>query len=781
MGLDPNYVTPPTWISGCQYDHYEYLDESTPREAIYSSVERGDVGATKYLIEQKKLDLSIVDNMGRNPLHMAIGRGIDDITLPLLAYSEHTAREALHDADLQGYTPLMIAVEKGNLPVVQRLIAMGASIREGQDANCDPDTLARKTKTLATAQLLLETKCNIAAAQFLALKRNVSDFEGLFADQHTALRSACARGDLGAARALVDSGVDASLVLMRMIDTQPSPDAARGRLVKPLILAGADLTQALTYAIAANREPTVRALLMFDAPGQEALRAAVERNDDAAVKLLMKCGVSGELALAQYAIDDNRKAVNFMLTQTLDTKKVFDGLAKGNYIKAITMLLARQLDPLPALMQLLDDGKSEAVKTMLRAGVNPSKLLEELAAGDVDPESPALAYIGNTPGIQQFLEVLGKNWASATLMRSVDYVSKVKELALLIACGADPSKTLYGMLMGEKRNQTAAKLLICAGADPDATLKYAKSANARRMLNPLLAEATAHVRKIQSAVKLSDPEQKMKAVMAVIGAQDYFSDSRSELLSLLTFACASVAKNAKLVELAAALLKGDWPTIAALVAADQRASASMLFMMHGIGNDPVVRLLACAEADVEPLATHYLRAGNVPAVSDLRRTGFPWGPMIWAFLQSGCNETGRAYLKHIDENLFSTFDGLHDSRVPEVATRFIPALTDGLAELIDAVKYEKPEVTNWLIEAGVSREKALVTALSKANTGVVKELIKLGADPSVALAEAVAGEHQDLAQILLSLGADPSRAYKHAEHMDDRANVQRQLGHMMEY
>ena len=147
-------------------------DEINERNCLHEAAISGR-GFILDLVLKLEVDASRVDVYGRMPLHYACMHGHVGMVGTLLQENPGTVNEMDHD----NFTPLIHGIVHHQLECVKELLAHGARIDPGSDADHVPLNLACQHGSVAITQFLLERKAKI-----------LPDAEGLF-PQHLVARS----------------------------------------------------------------------------------------------------------------------------------------------------------------------------------------------------------------------------------------------------------------------------------------------------------------------------------------------------------------------------------------------------------------------------------------------------------------------------------------------------------------------------------------------------------------------------------------------------------------
>ena len=115
-------------------------EHNTP--LLLLAVEHNNLLVAKLLVE-KGANVNLVDNAGVSPLHW-IARSVDDGTLDMFALIISTDNLAVNIRDIEGYTPLMRAVEVENIAIVNALLERQADVYIKNNYGESAIKLARK-------------------------------------------------------------------------------------------------------------------------------------------------------------------------------------------------------------------------------------------------------------------------------------------------------------------------------------------------------------------------------------------------------------------------------------------------------------------------------------------------------------------------------------------------------------------------------------------------------------------------------------------------------------
>lgn len=704
MGLDSNFPRT-AGASGYIYDPLHYLENVAPDDALFIAIEKNDPLAISHLADRSMVNLSTVNDQGQNPLHLAIELGKDDALTALLVTLSGDHSNAINEPNRFGYTPLMLATEKGKLSLAKSLIALGATINSDPNANCSASQLAQRKQTIAHAQLLLDTKGNATEAVTLALKRKILSFLKVVVtpEQNAALMRAVGNADIDEARALIKSGVDASLVLMLAASQkQPGHAADHGANLLGLVSLGANLSTALEYALAANAALAIVSLMLMGADGDAALEWSVQNNDVTATAFLFAQGVSGDKLLIDHAMHGNADAVKFLIATEMPTAKIVVGLAKN--------------------------GDKDAVDLLIAAGAPRAEEISELA---------------------EFGGLLHANG--------------ITQLSDLIAAGVDTSKILFDLV--KDNDLHTAKILLAAGADASAALKH-ESKSQLKDTQKTLTLISQELSAVQNLVKRLDENEhaNITVVEKILSAQKYMAQPDMHLTREFMQDIANRAasdgeiNDAKLL---LALESVDWESIKKLCVDEEAASMAL---QHSVvfNNLFAVRLLTEAGTSVNDFAMHLMQKGDVKGLFLLMEAGMP---VDWTFASIFNNDLNKLAKEIFETDNFDKLEAMKsvsESYGSQQLRKFIPAITDGAAELVEACVNRDISFAKTLIAEGANVDEALICALMDDEPIVARQLMALGAKKHEAVVSVLENEQQPLDQMLFAAGASPYIAVEHA-------------------
>jgi ankyrin repeat protein len=165
-------------------------DQRAPSQfSLNEAVRLNDIVLVKALIEGGS-DVNAEDKLGETPLHDAVVRGYEEISILLI---EHGAD--VNARDVRGLSPVHAAAWRGNLDMVALLISSGADINARDHDGVTPLHAAALAGRKETVALLIEKGAAVNA------KNNIN---------MTPLHAAALSGDRETVAFLVDNGASVS-------------------------------------------------------------------------------------------------------------------------------------------------------------------------------------------------------------------------------------------------------------------------------------------------------------------------------------------------------------------------------------------------------------------------------------------------------------------------------------------------------------------------------------------------------------------------------------------
>ncbi|KAK4418354.1 Ankyrin repeat domain-containing protein 55 [Sesamum alatum] len=141
---------------------YDWVRDGGGRSALHVAAAAGKTNVCEYLIEEIKLDVDVIDDRGRTPLHHAVLHRHVDIAEYLLSVGACSSA-----CDKWTYTPLHYAAEIGDILLLVMLMSGGASI----DVESDYGTplqraIAYRNKDAVEVLLDHEADADLAGREF---------------------------------------------------------------------------------------------------------------------------------------------------------------------------------------------------------------------------------------------------------------------------------------------------------------------------------------------------------------------------------------------------------------------------------------------------------------------------------------------------------------------------------------------------------------------------------------------------------------------------------------
>ncbi|CAM4134894.1 ankyrin repeat domain-containing protein [Bordetella muralis] len=714
---------------------FDYMRNLNPDASLRLAVAQNDFDGVSYVLDHSEVDFSALDYYGQNPIHSAIDLGRDDnIVYLLIERSEGS--NAIHELDRNGYTPLMLAVEQGKISLATFMIKdRQATYSEGNDATCHPDRLSRKQQTLGHTRLLVESGGDIAEAHRLALLRNIDSFEKSFIVQHNHLKNACRTGDIEAAKAIVAAGADPSFALMRTLSGSGlSVSPERATITRNLLAAGANPTVALKQALSTKIDYlTVRTLLMLGASSNVLKDFILERAtafDKIFLHNINKKDWSNSLKNA--ALQGDKAAVQFWLQSgVVKPDQTLISLAKDRRTDAIKLLLDEGVDAHSKLLELLSNGDTEAVRSLISAGANVPKLLREMIAHQ-------------RPGLRIGIE----------------------KLQTLIKAGADLSPLLLAATHGKDRLHVA-KVLLAAGANADAAVALC-SENKRAEVTKTLALAAQDVAAVSKMMRDTGFSDITLAENIFLAKEFIARGDRSEHREILTKMVDVLQADGRQADadLLRAVMRVDWIEIKAGVAGNQLAGRVVLNLMLQIGDIPSSRLLLQAGANM----TRAVEVANT-GMDDDHKFNLHIAKLLHAadrqahlvleyLLDSNRAPFAKEAIKLSRINMADMFSHLWKTRKLAAIAKLNPLYT---IEAAYTSTKRSEDLASELRSAGFTKSQTFFEALDASDPGTAGILGAALDDKSVALARALSDAQTSIAETLLVLGADLNLALREVD------------------
>jgi len=428
-------------------------------EAGLSPAAEDDLGVTPLHVAAENGLISVVefaldagaervgsDHRGRTPLHIAALNGHRDM-LELLLEAGYAAGET----DAEGDSPLHLAIRQDHLEITRLLL------KQGDRSPPERGSLLYKASTSGNEEII----------------RLVLEKEGRF-DESTwasALAQAAERGNLGAARVLLEEGADPG-----RMDTEgrlPLVNAAaRGHveIVELLLQEGADPTQK-----GATAPPAFEETDWADKNRLTPLVAAARKGATDVVEMLLGQGADPTQA-------------------TEEVRTPLHGAARSGSVEAIELLLEEGADPIQAdsegkapIHEAARSGSVEATRRLVEAGADPTRNTwtkgDESGETRLTPAYSAVQYVpprdSDPDDSVETLRFVVERGANVNCTdphgQSPIYFCKNWKVArLMIDAGIDIGhRDQNGWTplhkAARKRDSAVTSLLLQAGADPNVT------------------------------------------------------------------------------------------------------------------------------------------------------------------------------------------------------------------------------------------------------------------------------------------------------------------------
>jgi ankyrin repeat protein len=702
------------------------------RILLSEMVQRNDSKTYEILSLVTDLDWSMaVNDEGHTALHLAIELGHLDMARKILS-TLGSAAPALAKRDRAGYTPLMMAIKAQEISLA-KAIAAKAPLTEslGTCGSTGQSVFLRLRDE--HAKLFIETGGDTTEALRLARRRGIEGFENCLVGpgESTRLLKLCEQGRVEEARGMVEAGVEVPLVLMRgVLGGDPSMAVADGIALRNLVLAGADVTAALRYAIATGENFAVLAIVFFlGADGEAELEACVQRRDVEATTLMLQSDFSADNLLMKKAIEDDKESVDFLLERRVETRKVLVNLARMNQSAAISLVCRYEADTTRALSWLFSQGEYEAIKRIIDAGAPTDHLVNTCLA----------------------ISVLARH-------------DGIKKLSKLIELGADTSRPLFDAV--KSGDSTGAKLLLLAGARWDAACQHAVGFE-RVVVRRELAALAKEVDKLTAVIRQSDEHGHLDITVAekVLSAMSHFRqpDQKAIIDDIKNYAQRLIAGGEQRIgELLNALLDVDWAAIKRCSGNRGAVDYALRFAVVN-ANQHMARLLNAAGAPHSPMTVRAMQENKPDYLIALAKAGWPMHQLLASVVHSGCVDLAKRMVTAINLDLLLLLKEVSKRLGDQVMKMFIPAVTDGCEELVRALGENDRSFANKLVSVGVNIHKALlVTRFSGSSIGVTQALLEMGARESYAMAHAIEGNRGWLDKVSIAGGADPRQALIYA-------------------
>ncbi|MVW80786.1 ankyrin repeat domain-containing protein [Bordetella sp. 02P26C-1] len=704
---------------------------------IFSAIKHGYAHTALDLIERFDPNLSASNKDGQTPLHLAVALDDRELASEIIA-SLPAGHSALNARDRQEYTPLMLAVENGSVPLSKALIEKGGDIPSKLIL---PASGARAEKILCTlhaAELLLEARGDMGVAYTLALRDKDTDFQRRFAGALEALRTACADGDMVEAQRMLDEGMDASSALtMEALSVAEPATPSRARVLTNLRALGADPTVSMRQVLLRGEKASdvCHLLLLLGADPHQAMVDAARNGDAKGLKRLLDFGFNINDAVVRVAKAGDGKALSLMLSNgrlnAEDRLSIFQTLAKAGQQEAVKLLIDRGQDPAQALSRAFETGDRATARVLFEAGGNVSSRLNALAADcRVNPDEG------------------------------------MKRLEALIAAGVDSSYALYDTAKGGK-DPVAVHTLIAAGARVPEALGHALASELPD-IEETLASASNNVAALKRMMDDAGDSGSALLTTLLLAKDDIADPAKSDRLRRLEAMAGAydMQGDRACADLLRALLQVDWIEIKALVTADPDASSRVLLDLSRETDVVLGRILAAAQADPHYVFAFALRDGwmgdtSLKRLSFMLDIGYEPYEVVNALLELNEDDAAKALIAQRGLNVIELLDvsARHDNK--EEFQRFTSRMTDSTGLIAPAIRQGRSQLLAALLAAGIQpepndTEEHLLGALRKGHIDVLQPLRAAGVEVTQAservLVEAMGTGNTELAQLLKASG-----------------------------
>jgi len=729
-------------------------------DALFAAVKQGKFNKAITLAKHANINLCTTNSAGQNPIHLAISLGWEEIAAQLVQIATERNSIAIHQPDREGYTPLVLAMECGNIPLARTLTAVDAAIDTGPNVNCSPDRLEERHRAIALAHLMKHANGDTAVAHRAAVNQGDIYFDKLLIGQDAPLRKACRQGTNAIRLQICKLGIDSSYVLARILLTQwdhqhrdakhsvskvCSDDVHTAR--KLIDVGAADPAEALSYVMQAYQSGIANEALCT--------LAAIE---------LICLGASDRVAMEQAIASRNSKAVKLLGLDGHPLHQAVVAQAKAGNVNALRFLFSDDVaDMLKdrigqlALIQLTEHGHTAAVRLLIQEHIRTDFALTYFLSRKNTKAVNTLVGAG-ADGLTHLSDLL--NEEDATGMAK-----------MLIEAGVDPSKLLLELVSNHPKNLHQAKILIAAGANVSVALARASASqrtNAQNTLNAVSKEVSTIQETVARTLSRNTHEH-AQAVGRILDAQwemmqPTFHETL-ERLNKLTEPLASGSNNvsSEMRHILAALKRADWEDLIDSVANTSDAEDVLTLVM--IADAPrLARLLFSAGVSETASIVDAILTYDIDVLGNLIKLGVKPQHILWWLAQHGAMDLATALIKQADIDLMELIRNVINENHADDATfsalkHLIPRIADGAEALARAFEQGDRKVAKALITAGVDINMALILAINHAYFEAMRQLLPI-AYPSEALAKllttdrSIPEDQMLAAQVLLYLGAD---------------------------
>ena len=710
------------------------LTRTDIHQAVFRAIADNDMAALHTLLNHPTLDILVHNEDLRNPLHFAILAGNDEAAFALIHQCADDPR-IINAVDRNGYTPLMIASEKNNIPLMRRLIEMRAAVDDSHDIYCTPAVCSAKSAAINKAEIFREAECDVFSALLIAARNGDRAAAQAFVDAGADPTGALCSGSVFAATAVgVLRGVGAeptlAMVQWAVGSLESAPDRAKGlrALSSPEGRTSVALiSAAFAYAIITNQVVAARTLLLLGADGDTALSNAVDARDAAAMKMLLVAGVN--------------------------PSRYLETLAEQGDVNAVKFLREARVDAAAALRSLARQGKSQAIAVLIQAGVDPKLVMKELVLKRDEIGVAALIRAGVS---------------SADLLREFARAPDLRALRFMIEAGAEASDTLIqAAKAGERLTQA---ILIEAGVNILSAINRAGKRD-QALLESQLAGAYSDVLELRSELGRAVSDLLVERLLVV---RDHARSSKQIPDSALLAGALQAAKEGTfgVVALVRTLDSGDWPVMKLLLAeSDEQIGAKVLMLALKHHDLNAAIFLMAAGIDYMDAYRDAVKRQDAEAIRLLVDAGVMTNRVLVPLLIESKTDLAKQFLQKNMDHFEIVKQLVESSKMMELKL-LIPRVIDGSDVLMQAGRGADVALVNTLLSVGADGPAALAKAIAVADVALVNVLIDCGVDKAAALAHAIATGQKGAAQNLIMLGADVSEAYLHASYRHDTVTEQ---------
>ncbi|MVW80029.1 hypothetical protein [Bordetella sp. 02P26C-1] len=579
---------------------------------------------------------------------------------------------------------------------------------QATEADSCPDRVAR---------LLREAKGDLETALIeAALLGDVECVRALVlagADLNAALCGLAQREAVEPAGLLIKVGADPSVALLDEVSRQLHTAEPYSHTIKVLVFLGANLSVALTSAVASDATVQARALLLMGADGEAVMMSVLQNNDAAGARCLIDAGMDVTAALQRLAQQGDVARVKLLIGAQAKATQAFVALAASGNVKAASVLHAAGANATPAYQRLLGARDVRAVKCLVESGADTSTVL-------------------------------------CDCLSARDHAA----LALLIAVGAN-AKTELIAAAGSARWLDMIQLIV-AGADTGTRMTATKGSAISQNLDRATFEA------VELLSRLGDAADE-DVIASVFKVADRLVRLGPDACRRMMFRIRQPAPNDFFELFTLRLSSRNWCNAKTLIEKPRGdESAGMLLTMAVKQNDrAALELILAAGASPEVHFQAALNRDDLTQAAMLLRAGMD---KVQAFRMLVLNGKFELLGRLVDMGRLDEIEVLCEMQPDELADVLkilIPRGGDGSSLLCMAYVRGEKALFSALLAAGADRSRALVYAIDAAEISTTRALIDAGVNLHTALMHAINTDSPSAATLIL-LGADPSIALMQA-------------------